>query len=105
MEQIVSRGIPVIIPPDAKNRDGERPGWNKGFYAFMRNVISSDAGGQLYRQRQALVEPVFGDIKFNRRTDRLLRRGRSAARSEWRLITATHNLLKLHRHITTPALA
>ena len=26
------------------------------------------------------------------------RRGRSAARSEWRLITATHNLLKLHKH-------
>ena len=105
MEQIVSRGITVIIPPDAKNRDGQRPGWNKGLYAFMRNVISSEAGGQLYRQRQALVEPVFGDIKFNRRTDRLLRRGRSAARSEWRLITGTHNLLKLHRHLTTPALA
>jgi hypothetical protein len=25
-------------------------------------------------------------------------RGRSACRSEWRLIAATHNLLKLHRH-------
>ena len=105
MEQIVSRGITVIIPPDAKNRDGQRPGWNKGLYAFMRNVISSEAGGQLYRQRQALIEPVFGDIKFNRRTDRLLRRGRSAARSEWRLLTGTHNLLKLHRHLNTPALA
>jgi transposase len=105
MEQIVSRGIPVIVPPDAKTREGERPGWNKGFYAFMRNVIASEPGGKIYRQRQALVEPVFGDIKFNRRTDRLLRRGRSAARSEWRLITATHNLLKLHRHLTTPAVA
>jgi hypothetical protein len=28
----------------------------------------------------------------------LLRRGRSAVRSEWRLLAATHNLLKLHRH-------
>jgi hypothetical protein len=98
MEKIVSRGIPVIIPPDANTREGQRPGWNKGLYAFMRSVIASEAGGQLYRQRQALVEPVFGDIKFNRRTDRFLRRGRSAARSEWRLITATHNLLKLHKH-------
>jgi hypothetical protein len=26
------------------------------------------------------------------------RRGLPAARSEWRLIAATHNLLKLHRH-------
>lgn len=29
---------------------------------------------------------------------RFKRRGRAAARSAWRLIAATHNLLKLHRH-------
>jgi predicted GTPase len=29
---------------------------------------------------------------------RFQRRGRSACRSEWRLIAATHNLLKLHNH-------
>jgi hypothetical protein len=43
--------------------------------------------------------------KFNRRADRFQRRGRSACRSEWRLITATHNLLKLHRHQTAIAAA
>jgi hypothetical protein len=37
-------------------------------------------------------------MKFNRRMGRFQRRGRSACRSEWRLIAATHNLLKLHRH-------
>lgn len=42
-----------------------------------------------------MIEPVFADTKFNRRMDRFLRRGRSACRSEWRLIAATHNLLKL----------
>ncbi len=31
-----------------------------------------------------------------------LRRGRSACRSEWRLINATHNLLKLYKHTTAP---
>jgi hypothetical protein len=31
------------------------------------------------------------------------RRGRAACRSEWRLITATHNLIKLWRHSTAPA--
>ena len=30
--------------------------------------------------------------------DRFQRRGRSAVRSEWRLLAATHNLLKLHHH-------
>jgi len=48
-----------------------------------------------------MIEPIFGQIKSNRRIDRLKRRGQSAARSEWRLITATHNLLKLHRHTLT----
>jgi hypothetical protein len=45
-----------------------------------------------------VIEPVGANTKFNRRIDRFQRRGRSAARSEWRLITATHNLLKLHNH-------
>jgi hypothetical protein len=41
---------------------------------------------------------VFANTKFNRRFDRFHRRGRAAVRTEWRLIAATHNLLKLHRH-------
>jgi hypothetical protein len=63
MQDIVNRGIPVLVPPDA------------------------------------------GHTKFNRRIDRFQRRGRSAARSEWRLITATHNLLKLHSHQIAAAAA
>jgi transposase len=98
MERIVDRGIPVLIPPDAKSRQGTRPGWDGGLYAFMRRVLASDHGGELYSQRQAIIEPVFANTKFNRGIDRFRRRGRAAVRSEWRLITATHNLLKLHRH-------
>jgi Transposase DDE domain len=64
----------------------------------MRRVLATDHGGALYRQRQAIVEPVFGQIKSNRGADRFLRRGRAAVRPEWRLLAATHNLLKLHRH-------
>jgi hypothetical protein len=62
----------------------------------MRSVLQTDQGGALYAKRQVMIEPVFGHTKFNRRIDRFLRRGRAACRSEWRLITATHNLLKLH---------
>ena len=98
MERIVDRGIPVLIPPDAKSRKGTRPGWDGGLYAFMRRVLASDRGGELYGQRQAIIEPVFANTKFNRGIDRFRRRGRAAVRAEWRLITATHNLLKLHRH-------
>jgi hypothetical protein len=66
----------------------------------MRRVLETDAGAALYGKRQVTIEPVFANTKLNRRLDRFLRRGRSACRSEWRLITATHNLLKLHTHLT-----
>ncbi len=105
MEAVINRGSQVLIPPDALKRRGARPGWDGGLYAFMRRVLESETGGGLYRKRQGMIEPVFADTKFNRRFDRFLRRGRSACRSEWKLITATHNLLKLFRHQTALAAA
>jgi hypothetical protein len=103
MENIVNRGIRLLVPPDSSRRKGKRPGWDGGAYAFMRRVPATDAGGALYAKRQSMIEPVFGDTKFNRRLDRFLRCGRAACRSEWRLINATGNLLKLHRHRTAAA--
>jgi Transposase DDE domain len=98
MEGVINKGIQVLIPPDAGKRRGIRPGWDGGIYAHMRRVLDGELGGGLYRKRKAMIEPVFANTKFNRRIDRFARRGRSAVRSEWRLITATHNLLKLHKH-------
>jgi transposase len=98
MENVVCRGIQVLIPPDSGLRKSARPGWDGGLYAFMRRVLSTDQAKALYRKRQATVEPVFGQMKFNRGFDRFRRRGRSACRSEWRLFGASHNLLKLHSH-------
>ena len=98
MERIVAAATQVLIPPDSGKRKGTRPGWNGGLYAFMRRVLSTEAGGALYRRRQQLIEPIFANTKHNRGIDRFHRRGRAAVRTEWRLITATHNLLKLHRH-------
>jgi DDE family transposase len=103
MENVVGRGIQVLIPPDSGLRASARPGWDGGPYGFMRRVLSTDQGKALYQKRHATVEPVFGQMKFNRRLDRFLRRERSAVRSEWRLFGASHNLLKLHNH--RPAVA
>lgn len=103
MERLVSDGMAVLVPPDAKKRGGARPGWDGGLYAFMRRVLATEHGGALYAKRQTMVEPVFADTKFNRRIDRFLRRGRAAARSEWRLTNAAHNMLKLWRHTTAMA--
>jgi Transposase DDE domain len=98
MQAITDRGIEVLAPPDGNMREGTRPGWEGGAYQQMRDKLATDRGRELYAQRKITIEPVFGQIKHNRRIDRFMRRGRAAAQSEWRLITATHNLLKLHSH-------
>jgi transposase len=97
IDALRERGIVPIIAPDT-SRDKPRKTRLGGPYDFMRSVLATDRGGGLYSQRQWMVEPVFAQIKTTRRIDRMQRRGLAAARSEWRLITATHNLLKLHRH-------
>jgi hypothetical protein len=98
MQRIASEGIQVLVAPDAGLRRGARPGWTGGMYSFMRRVLATQHGRDLYRQRQSTIEPVFGQIKFNRAIKRFQRRGRTACRSEWRFIAASHNLLKLHNH-------
>jgi transposase len=99
MQRAWADGITVLVTPDGGLRKGpRRPGWDKEQYAFMRAVIASEAGGALYKQRQQIIEPVFANTKHNRGIRRFLRRDRAAARTEWRLITATHNLLKLVCH-------
>jgi hypothetical protein len=104
MQAIEQQGIEVLAPPDGNMREGKRPGWEHERYERMREKLTSERGRKLYAQRKITIEPVFGQIKYNRHIDRFMRRGRAAARSEWRLITATHNLLKLHSHwIATPA--
>jgi transposase len=95
---VANEHVQVLIPPDAGKRNTPRPGWHGGRYTSMREVLATDYGGGLYRRRKVMVEPVFAQTKHNRRIDSFRRRGRSAVRSEWRLITATHNLLKLHKH-------
>lgn len=92
-----TRSIP-LVPPDGHARGAPDPGDGTGPPGFMRRALRTPTGSALYRRRQWMIEPVFADIKFNRRAGRFRRRGLGAVRSEWRLLTATHNLLKLHRH-------
>ena len=98
IEAIVNEGIQTLVAPDADARKGPRPGRKGGRYDFVRRILQTDWGKQLYLRRQGSVESVFGQIKANRGVRQFQRRGRLAVLSEWRLLTATHNLLKLHQH-------
>jgi transposase len=98
MDVLAAQGIPLLIPPDAGKRKTARPGWDGGRYTWMRYLLATENGHRLYPKRQGTVEPVFAQTVFNRKLTRFHRRGHGAVHSEWRLITATHNLLKLHSH-------
>jgi transposase len=98
IEAIVNNGIQTLIAPDADSRKEPRPGRRGGLYDFVRRILQTDWGKELYLRRQGSVESVFGQIKANRGVRRFQRRGRLAVLAEWRLLTATHNLKKLHQH-------
>jgi transposase len=63
----------------------------------MDRRLRTKRGRALYKMRSVLVEPVFGMIKSARGIGRFARRGLAACAHEWKLICATHNLLKLWR--------
>lgn len=64
----------------------------------MERVLLTKRGRRLYKKRGQTVEPVFGQIKSVRGCDGFMRRGTAACTSEWKLLCATHNLLKLWRN-------
>jgi hypothetical protein len=63
----------------------------------MKQRLKTEAGRDVYKRRKAIVEPVFGQIKAARGVRAFLLRGIGKVQAEWKLICATHNLLKLFR--------
>jgi len=63
----------------------------------MDAKLAEPVNAELYKRRGQIIEPVFGNIKANLGYRRFSRRGFDAVSSEWRLICAAHNLLKLRQ--------
>ncbi|NTV43138.1 MAG: IS1182 family transposase [Syntrophobacteraceae bacterium] len=61
----------------------------------MERKLLTKKGRETYKMRGRTIEPVFGQIKKNFGFIGFVRRGLSAARSEWALICACFNLKKL----------
>jgi transposase len=105
IQALMGDGIAALVPPDAHTRSEPNPKRAGGLYDHMRRILDREHGRALYKRRQAIIEPIFGQTKYNRGADRFRRRGLRACQAEWQLITATHNLLKLHRAASTPTAA
>jgi hypothetical protein len=99
IRNVRARQIDVLIPSKDRKRSTPRTlGPPQSDEAERIEAILDTAEGQaLYRRRQQIVEPVFANTKYLRRIDRFQRRGLRACQAEWKLIAATHNLLKLWR--------
>jgi hypothetical protein len=103
IEALEAKGMKVLVPPDADTRRAPSKIRRGGRYERMRERLAEPDSRALYRRRQQMIEPVFAQIKNNLRAGRFSRRGLASCRAEWRLITATHNLLKLYRSGLAPA--
>jgi Transposase DDE domain len=97
--EVRAGGIDVLVPTANPRRTAPRTlSPRQGEQArHIDAILATPEGAALYRRRQQIVEPVFAQTKFLRRMNRFQRRGLAACRAEWKLIAATHNLLKLWR--------
>ena len=60
----------------------------------MRKRIDSEAGREQYGRRFATVEPVFGNIRYNKRLYRFTLRGQRKVDGQWKLFALVHNIEK-----------
>jgi transposase len=111
MRALADHGIEAFTPPE-KVRHSQwreaaplrgRPPKNLDSRGRMRRKLRTRRGRACYKLRQQTVEPVFGQIKWNRGLHQLLLRGLAAAKASWRFECAVHNVLKLRTAGISPA--
>ena len=61
----------------------------------MQQRLDTPAGREQYGQRLATVEPVFANLRYNKRLDRFTLRGRTKVHGQWLLFCLVHNIEKL----------
>ena len=68
------------------------------FTERMKAAIDSERGRTLYGRRIATVEPVFANLRHNKRLDRFTLRSRPKVNAQWQLYCLVHNIEKLAHH-------
>jgi len=61
----------------------------------MPQRLDTPEGREQYGQRVGTVEPVFGNLRDNKRLDRFTRRGRTKVNGQWLLLCLVHTIEKL----------
>ena len=61
----------------------------------MAEKIDTEQGRRIYPQRLAIVEPVFANIRINKRLDRFTLRGKIKVNIQWLMFCLVHNIEKI----------
>lgn len=64
----------------------------------MKAKIDTPEGRRIYGRRMANVEPVFGNIRAQKRLDRFTLRGRGKVNIQWTLYCLLHNIEKIGKY-------
>ena len=64
----------------------------------MKAKVDSALGRELIGRRFATVEPVFGNLRYNKGLNRFTLRGRTKVDGQWKLYCLVHNIEKLANH-------
>ena len=62
---------------------------------WMKTRVDSDKGKRIYSHRMSVVEPVFGNLEFNKKLKRFSLRGLKKVTAQWKLFCLIHNIEKL----------
>lgn len=68
---------------------------NKNISKEMVKKVETEVGRRIYPQRVAIVEPVFGNIRTQKRMDRFTLRGKIKVNIQWLLYCMVHNIEKV----------
>jgi len=74
---------------------GKRPG---SITDLMKEKIDTPEGRKTYSKRLGIVEPVFGNIRANKRMDKLTLRGKLKVNIQWMLYCIVHNIEKICKY-------
>ena len=64
----------------------------------MKIKIDSGTGKRMIAARFATVEPVFGNLRHDKRVTRFTLRGRAKVEGQWKLYCMVNNIEKLAHH-------
>jgi len=68
------------------------------FTRKMMQRIDTARGRLLYSMRMGIVEPVFANLRANKKLDRFTLRGKAKVNIQWLLYSIVHNIGKIHRY-------